>query len=202
MGEELHICSLSKEFYLELLVETNKTPLEDDTENSKSLLKKTTDIFTEAPKYIFALIESWFDDSLRENEKTSPDNETSVVIRGIVDNKGFLLCGDAGIRALNKAMDYLETNGEDIKDKVDFYQIPHHGGRHNISPSLLDRMLGHIVEEGETINKSAFASVAKNSDHPLRMVTNAYIRRGVNLGWRTSYWHHWLYHLLFMFMYS
>ena len=67
----------------------------------------------------------------------------------------------------------------DIPAYVSFYQIPHHGGRHNFGPSMLDRMLGKKVSNGCSKGKTAYASVADGSDHPLKMVTNAYIRRGV-----------------------
>ena len=50
-----------------------------------------------------------------------------------------------------------------------------------MSPSVLNRMLGEKIEKGSSRNKVAFASVAQNSSHPLKMVTNAYIRRGVTI---------------------
>ena len=130
--------------------------------------------------YIVNKFEDWDIETLRENEETSAENETSVVLRGLVEGDGFLLTGDAGIRALNKAIDYMEQIGEDVISEISFYQIPHHGGRHNVSPSLLDRMVGQRVKKGATRNKTAYASVAEGSDHPLKMVTNAYIRRGVS----------------------
>ena len=92
-----------------------------------------------------------------------------------------MLVGDAGIRALNAAMDYADSIGYPLIDNVSVLQIPHHGGRHNVSPSVLNRLLGNILIEGNFINKTALVSVAENSDHPLQMVVNAYIRRGVNV---------------------
>jgi hypothetical protein len=40
--------------------------------------------------------------------------------------------------------------------------------------------------------KTAFVSVGKGSDHPKKMVTNAYIRRGVKVfeARSSSKWHH------------
>ena len=170
----LLICSPSKEFYLDLLVESDKTPLTDQKAEA-SLVK----YFKKAKEYVLSLLETWKSEKLRDNVKTSPENETSVVIRGLVDNSGFLLCGDAGIRALTQAMDFLESRGENIQENASFYEIPHHGSRRNISPAILNRLIGDILDEGETRKLTAFASVAKDSDHPLKMVTNAYIRRGV-----------------------
>ena len=159
-------------------MESEKTPLQESAAlQQDGIFGK---IVKSTKKLVLNLLETWDFETLREGEKTSAENETSVILRGIIDGSGFLLTGDAGIRALNKAMDYMELIGENIRSDISFYQIPHHGGRHNVSPSILNRMLGEKVKKGNTRNKTAFASVAKDSDHPLKMVTNAYIRRGVN----------------------
>lgn len=138
-----------------------------------------SDVVKSVKDYVYSLLETWKEELLREQVETSAENETSVVLRGVIDFNGFLLVGDAGVRALNKAMDYLDSIGEDIKESVELYQIPHHGSRHNINPSTLDRMFGGKVKEGETTGKIAIASVAKDSNYPFRIVTNAYLRRGV-----------------------
>lgn len=175
--DKLLILSPSRQFYLDLLVESEKTPLQESTEVQQNrMIGKIT---KRVKSFVLNLLETWDIETLREGESTSAENETSVVMRGNVNGSGFLLTGDAGIRALNNAIDYLEAIGENVLSDVSFYQIPHHGGRHNVSPSLLNRMLGEKVKEGDTKNKVALASVAQNSDHPLKMVTNAYIRRGV-----------------------
>ena len=49
-----------------------------------------------------------------------------------------------------------------------------------MSPSVLNRMLGEKIEKGSS-RISSICSVAQNSSHPLKMVTNAYIRRGVTI---------------------
>ena len=175
---EILILSPEKQFYLDLLVESEKTPLQEQAAfNQDGLFGR---IANAVKAYIVNKFEDWDIETLRENEETSAENETSVVLRGVVEGDGFLLTGDAGIRALNKAIDYMEQIGEDVISEISFYQIPHHGGRHNVSPSLLDRMVGQRVKKGATRNKTAYASVAEGSDHPLKMVTNAYIRRGVS----------------------
>lgn len=175
---EILILSPEKQFYLDLLVESEKTPLQEQAAfNQDGLFGR---IANAVKAYIVNKFEDWDIETLRENEETSAENETSVVLRGLVEGDGFLLTGDAGIRALNKAIDYMEQIGEDVISEISFYQIPHHGGRHNVSPSSLDRMVGQRVKKGATRNKTAYASVAEGSDHPLKMVTNAYIRRGVS----------------------
>lgn len=171
---KLTVLSPAKDFYLDLLVESDKTPLEESA-SLKFILKEAFQ------KVLNALIETWKEENLKEDVKTSAENEMSVVILGQMDEENFLLTGDAGLRALNASIDYAESKFITIKDDVNFYQIPHHGGRHNVSTSLLNSMVGEVVDEGETNDKVAFVSAAKNSDHPLQMVVNAFIRRGVKV---------------------
>ena len=174
---EILILSPQKQFYLDLLVESEKTPFtENATLRQDGLVSK---IFSAVKEAALNVLETWNIETLRENEKTSAENETSVILRGKVDGKGFVLTGDAGIRALDRAIKYMKSIGENPVLDISFYQIPHHGGRHNISPSILNKLIGEKVDNGVSRNKVAFVSVAQDSDHPLKMVTNAYIRRGV-----------------------
>ena len=175
---KLLIASPSRQFYLDLLVESEKTPLVEDKSPLSMLF---SDVIKGVKNYRYSLFETWTKELLREEVETSAENETSIILRGKIDFDGFLLVGDAGVRALNEAMDYLDSIGEDIRNSVELYQIPHHGSRHNVNPSTLDRMLGSKLPEGGTRGYCAVASVAENSDHPLKMVTNAYIRRGARV---------------------
>lgn len=159
------------------MIESNKTPLEKSNVSESAVRK----IVNGLVQYVKNLIESWQDEKLREGVETTSENEMSVVVLGKMDEENFLLTGDAGIRALDSAIVYAEEKDEAIKDTVKFLQIPHHGGRRNVSPSILDRLIGEIVDEDKTIGKTAYVSVAKDSDHPLQMVVNAFIRRGVKV---------------------
>ena len=175
---KLNVLSPTKEFYLKLLVESNKTPLQEDA-NCQRVIDALEKFYKTSREYLLSLFETWSNELLREDVETTPDNETSIVLLGTEDNNSFLLTGDAGIRALEIAMDYAESLGVDVRESVTCYQMPHHGSRHNVSTSILNRMIGGKVKEGTIGNKIAVASVAEGSDHPLKMVTNAYIRRGV-----------------------
>ena len=64
---------------------------------------------------------------------------------------------------------------------VNIYQIPHHGSRHNVTPSVMDMIVAPILPLEEKNGKIAFAAVSMNSDHPKKMVVNAFIRRGCNV---------------------
>lgn len=81
----------------------------------------------------------------------------------MINKKGFLLTGDAGIKALDKAYDYKPQIADNLK-------FIHHGSRRNVSPSVLDNILG------EENNKTAFISAGKEST--TQSVVNAFIRRG------------------------
>lgn len=179
--DRLTVLHPSEEMYISLIAESNKNDFLDNAIN-----KSNSEIFSsirEAIKKVYNWItETWSSESLRENVSTSAENETSIIVCGDMDDEKFMLVGDAGIRALNAANDYYSslTNGT-LKDDVDIYQIPHHGGRHNVSPSVLNSIIGDIVDEGTTATKTAFVCAGKNSDHPLKMVVNAFIRRGVKV---------------------
>jgi len=183
--DELTVLSPSKEMYLNLIVESSKTPLNKIDEIAYNKQK-----IIEVTKAMMA--DTWGRDSIREGEVTTAENETSIVVHGDMDDKGaFLLTGDAGNLALKAAADYASEKGIDLLS-VKFHQIPHHGGRHNVSSSILNSLIGGIVSKGTVSTKTAFVSVGKNSEHPRKMVVNAYIRRGVNVFEvrASSKWHH------------
>lgn len=175
IDNRFRILSPTKQFYIDLLSESNKTP--EMEKEQKSLIEKA---YNSVRKVIKMLKEIGMPDSLREDVETEAENETSVIMYGDMEEQDFIFVADAGIRAINKAMDYMETVGIDYK-KINIYQIPHHGSKHNVSPSLLNRLLGNIASEGMEDGRIAFALVSKNSEHPKRMVTNAYKRRGVRV---------------------
>lgn len=171
--KQLKILSPTKEFYKSLLVESSKTPL---SENSVAQDSFFTRILNEAK----TTLESWTNELLREKVSTSPENEASIVLLGDMVEEQFLLTGDAGIRALRQSIDYASKTGIDIR-RIKVHQIPHHGGRHNVSPSILDALLGKKIVKGTTPTKYAFVSVGKGTNHPQKMVTNAYMRRGAKV---------------------
>lgn len=113
-----------------------------------------------------------------ENE-TRAENNSSVVMLLNYNNgeKLFLFTGDAGAAALNHAIKTAESLTVDF-DLVKFIQIPHHGSKHNIGPSILDRIIGLKLGEEKKL-KTAYVSVAKDDKkHPSKKVANAFRRRG------------------------
>lgn len=184
IGGKLTVLSPSKEFYLDLIAE-----------DQKDIMKKSnpvSELFSRVVAFVKNIAESWTDEKLRENVSTDPINETSTVLLGRMDDEQFLLTGDVGIKGLRNAIDYADSIFNSLKDKVKIYEMPHHGGRHNVSPSILNDLVGKILNEGDTNGKAAYACVGKGSDHPKKMVVNAFIRRGAAT-YKTNgtiIWHH------------
>lgn len=175
----INVLSPDKDFYLDMITEDDNTPLIED--GRSAVIEAAYSLFEKAKKAVRWITETWDSENLREDVDTDPINETSVVLLGHMDEEKFLLTGDAGLRGLNNAIDYAESLGVGIDTDVSIYQIPHHGGRHNVSTLLLDRMIGKTVERGVERDKAAYVMAGKESDHPKKIVTNAYKRRGVSI---------------------
>ncbi|OIJ63170.1 ComEC/Rec2 family competence protein [Streptomyces mangrovisoli] len=122
--------------------------------------------------------ESWLAESLRDDGTTTPANNASVVSLLETDGMKMLLTGDAGIPALTHVADALEDIGFAPGD-LDLVQVPHHGSRRNVGPTILDRLLGPM-ENGVTRGIACVSAPRKNPDHrhPAKKVTNAFLRRG------------------------
>ncbi|MEV0555208.1 hypothetical protein AB0I27_17345 [Streptomyces sp. NPDC050597] len=122
--------------------------------------------------------ETWYAETLRNDGKTTAANNASVITFLEVDGRKLLLTGDAGIPALTRAVDALETKGFQPTG-LNFVQVPHHGSRNNVGPAVLDRLLG-TPAEGVTRGTAYVSAPKKNPEdrHPAKKVTNAFLRRG------------------------
>jgi hydrolase (metallo-beta-lactamase superfamily) len=169
------VLSPSKEWYIELLRNFDGVP---PSKATPVLENQTYASSTDTAD------EGWYKETLKENGETTPRNESSVVLRGILpDDYGVLLTGDAGIQALTKAYEYARDY-DDAYDlqQCQFIQMPHHGSRGNVSPEVLDMLLGPILPENSPAKKTSFVNTSKgDSDHPRKSVVNAFIRRGVEV---------------------
>jgi beta-lactamase superfamily II metal-dependent hydrolase len=174
---EFTVLSPSRDWYIhELIAEFNKSP----KQKSDSVAALVLESLGKATAWI---TEHWGNETLRDDVQTSSENESSVVLFSRLNEKGILLTGDAGIRALSATVKYAELEGLSLPDSINFIQIPHHGSRNNISSDTLDRIIGLSKETNDGgISKTAFVSASKNSStHPRKAVINAFIRRGVNV---------------------
>jgi hypothetical protein len=123
--------------------------------------------------------EAWDSETLREGGITSAENESSVALLGDLGSGGMLLTGDAGLKALGAAVDYARSLGIDLS-KLWLFQVPHHGSRNNISPSMLNRIIGLPVEQDASRRPHCIiSSGAEDEEHPRQVVVNALCRRGL-----------------------
>lgn len=120
---------------------------------------------------------------------TSPRNNTSMLTLLQLDGKKLLLTADAGVPALDRAVDWVEEQGASVY-QPSFAQLPHHGSRHNASSEFLDRLLGPT---GQEPSRTAFVGVTKEAEkHPSPRVANGFMRRGYKVypTHGQTIWHH------------
>jgi hypothetical protein len=170
------VLSPSINFYHSLILQSIKTPDTHTAADQNTLwLRK---LIEAAANWVS---ETWFGETLREGGETSAENESSVIQIAEFGNRRILLTGDAGLRALNAAAELVQSHFGYIPD-LHFIQIPHHGSRNNVSPTILNRWIGSPLVQGQFRNLTAFASAsAESSTHPRKAVINAFIRRGAKV---------------------
>ena len=171
---QLIILGPSEEFYEDLLPNFRETP---EAKEAVAWPEKLVTVVKEVIKWI---AETWGMETLTDPEEgeASAENNTSTILFLQLNGKKFLFTSDAGIEALNNAIDKAESLGIDLRE-VGFLQIPHHGSKHNVGPTILNHIIGEKLREQKHL-KTAFVSSPKNGDpkHPSRKVVNALKRRG------------------------
>jgi len=123
--------------------------------------------------------ETWETERLRDGETTSAINESSVVLYGDFGNsERVLLTGDAGHCALYHTLEVAKALGLPMRS-FSLIQVPHHGSRSNVGPSILNELIGPILRRSAPSTYSAYVSAPKDDEtHPRQIVLNAFIRRG------------------------
>jgi beta-lactamase superfamily II metal-dependent hydrolase len=166
-GEEilkgLYVLSPSKEYYQELLANFGVTPEVKDEH-------KIEEVFSVVKEAMNWVAEALHIETLSdEHPDTSPENNSSMVILFMIDDKKMLFTGDAGKDALTRAINFAEACNISL-NKIDFLDVPHHGSKRNIGPTILNKLTP----------QKAFISCPPKGDpkHPSRKVVNALIRRG------------------------
>lgn len=167
-------------YYEDLLAEYFSTPEDKSLSASAGMfrhggvLAKAVDLLDRALSYLPL-------ETLSEDGYTGPRNQSSVITLLTVGSERMLFTGDAGIEALERACEeYEAVVGPFMYSPLGFIQAPHHGSHRNVSPTLLNRILG---KPGDTFGTStAFISSAKaDPKHPSPKVTNAFKRRDVGV---------------------
>jgi beta-lactamase superfamily II metal-dependent hydrolase len=125
--------------------------------------------------------ESWDIETLDDSGTTSAENLSGVILHLALDGHRLLLTADTGIPSLTLAADYMEALGL-TERPLNFMQVPHHGSKRNVGPTILDRLLGpRGIQPPSSL--AAFVSAAPDGapKHPAKKVTNAFIRRGADV---------------------
>ena len=121
---------------------------------------------------------------------TKARNNSSVITLLQVEGERILLTADAGVPAIESALDYAGAVGLSA-ERPTKVQIPHHGSRRNGSSAMLDRLLGPVKDDRLG---SSFVSVVSKTDpkHPAGRIVNAFKRRGYPYFWTAGnalWWH-------------
>ena len=170
----------SKARYLDLIVESEKTPESIKEEEEKSLAA----LLGKAAEKVVSFVKSLWGNEVFSEEETSAENEMSVVQYAKLCGKNILLTGDAGRAALTEAAYHAPWAGLALPG-IDRFQVPHHGSRRNVSTEILDRWLGRILDSQPAQGAETFTSIVSASDkdkhHPRKAVVRAMIHRGAKV---------------------
>ena len=165
------LLSPKRKFYVDKVAESDKSP--------DMIVEAADEAFHGPGEEGWAPAEK-YKDYLRDEVATTPENETSLVLYAEGGGNQILLTGDAGVESLECAVQVAGDLGVDF-GRLQIVQVPHHGGRHNVTSNILDEILGPVQFVQEKDYKWAFVSVGNGSDHPKRCVTNAFRNRGWNV---------------------
>jgi beta-lactamase superfamily II metal-dependent hydrolase len=167
LGGAFQVLGPSQAYYQQLLSDFRGLP-----EAKEGFLQKAVDRVARFVEETLHL------ETLSDDDDTSAENNSSVISLLTVEDGSMLFTGDAGKEALTNAAQVLDAQGFDYSS-LRFVQIPHHGSRRNVGPTVLNKLLGQKTGTGVT-TRTAFVSAAKEGEpkHPSRRVTNAFHRRG------------------------
>jgi beta-lactamase superfamily II metal-dependent hydrolase len=122
-------------------------------------------------------VETDFDDAGGANAR----NNSSAIVDLLVGEDRFIFTGDAGVRAIVPALDYLDAHGR--TDRLpSFIQIPHHGSRHNLDRATIERLAGPPRSDSGSAFVSISSKAAEDPRYPSPRITNAFGRRGYFVG--------------------
>lgn len=174
---EFTVLAPTKGRYLDLIEESEKTP---EVKAEQESLTGFSLAFESVKNFIRAV---WGDENL-SNKPTSAENNMSVVQYAELNNQKIMLTGDAGREALEEAKNYLVNNLYVSLPGIDYFQVPHHGSRRNISSALLDEICGEILpfsQKGVYKFTAVISSAKEDKDHPRKAVLRALMHRGAKV---------------------
>jgi beta-lactamase superfamily II metal-dependent hydrolase len=165
--------------YFQLILQSERTP--QLTPQMTSIL----DTLLKPVAPIISFIKAGWGSERFSSEETSVENEMSVVQYAFLNGQKIVLTADAGRETLTEAANHAPIAGLFLPG-VDRFQVPHHGGRRNVSTKLLDRWLGprlaQMVPHGQELFTAMISSAKEDKDHPRKAVIRALLHRGALIG--------------------
>lgn len=169
----------SRQRFMDLVVESGKTP---EGAKDEGVLSRAGAILKEAAQQAAALLRAVWGDEYFPGGETSTENEMSVVQYAKLVDRKIMLTGDTGRGGLREVIDFAKSTNIPLPG-IDYFQVPHHGGRHNVTTELLDELLGpRLPQQQQTSSWTAVVSSAKaDADHPRKSVVRAMYHRGAEV---------------------
>lgn len=179
-----HVLAPSRSRFLDLVVDSEKTPPAVDARSVGDLIENGGGLLSALLTKAISLVRAAWGEEAFSDEGTSNENEMSVIQYAMVADKRILLTGDAGRGGLAEAADYAPRVGL-VLPGIDYFQVPHHGSRRNVDSVLLDRWLGTRLpsppRRGEETFSAVVSAAREDGHHPRNAVVRAMIHRGAAL---------------------
>ncbi|MCB1462641.1 MAG: competence protein ComEC [Nitratireductor sp.] len=174
-----HVMAPTRERYLELILTSNKTP---ESLVEEPAADSFVNVIVEKAKAAVSLLQAAWGGEAFPADNTSNENEMSVVQYAVLNGLKILLTADTGRDGLREVIDYAPYVGLTLPG-IDRFQVPHHGGRHNVDTHLLNAIVGPVLPtQQQKGHFQAYISSAKaDEDHPRKVVQRALIHRGADL---------------------
>ncbi|MGX5851039.1 MBL fold metallo-hydrolase [Mesorhizobium sp. PL10] len=165
--------------FLDLVVTSNKTPEAKAEEVERGGIFTT--LLEKAITAVNLIRAAWGAEAFPA-EDTSNENEMSVVQFAELCGEKILLTADTGRDGLAEIIEYAPAAGLALPG-INRFQVPHHGGRRNLTTDLLDKILGPRLENPPVQGHftAVISSAKEDEDHPRKVVMRAMIHRGANL---------------------
>jgi beta-lactamase superfamily II metal-dependent hydrolase len=148
------VCGPTKYYYEQLL--------DQFTDTNKLAEQTLDDIYYKFRDVVEKLASP---DTLEDNPTTSPENNSSVILRAEHGGEAYLFTADAGAQALEKAKFWHSLEG------CEWMKIPHHGSRRNITTKLIEHFRP----------VKAFVSADGSDKHPNPVVVDAFKKVGTKV---------------------
>jgi hypothetical protein len=171
----------TKSRYLDLIVDSNKTPDAKEGAAKSTLLSTLEATIRKAAGAVVSFVRAAWGEEVFSSEDISVENKMSVIQYALLSDKRILLTADAGVESFSEAALYAPLAGLTLPG-IDHFQVPHHGSRRNVSTEMLDQWVGAKLAsqaaQGQERFDAIISSAKADTDHPRKSVIRALIHRG------------------------